>query len=282
MIRYYASAVRRLAMLDSLYSEFVRSAALRLEAGDAPATELLQARTRKGEVEQRRMQAETALRAEEENLRRMLNADRPLTAAKGEYTPMLLITPVDSASAPVHPAIALARQDAVVAEMAQRVEKAQRLPDIQIGYTNQSLIGYQIVDGQEQYFSGGDRFHAATIGLAFPLFTASKSRIRALDYERQAAEALADAHQRRLSTDLANANRAYDQLMTQYQYAQETALPNTRAIVSAAKLGYETGETSYIAYLLALETLRDIEAGALQTTRELNETVIRILSLLNQ
>ena len=38
-------------------------------------------------------------------------------------------------------------QRMVVAEQTKKVEKAQGLPDFKIGYNNQSLIGYQTLDG---------------------------------------------------------------------------------------------------------------------------------------
>jgi cobalt-zinc-cadmium resistance protein CzcA len=51
-----------------------------------------------------------------------------------------------------HPAIQSLYQDAIIAEQTKKVEKAQGLPDFTIGYVNQSLIGFQTINGAGTIF----------------------------------------------------------------------------------------------------------------------------------
>ena len=47
-----------------------------------------------------------------------------------------------------------------------------------------------------------------------------------------------------------NALLQYQQDMKQFNYFQQEALPNAKEIVSAAQLGYKTGDIGYVEYLL--------------------------------
>ena len=174
-------------------------------------------------------------------------------------------------------------QEAVIAEKTKKVERAQGLPDFTIGYVNQSLIGFQNVNGSEQFFNGGNRFNSVNIGIAIPItYGATKARIKSLDYRKQAAEANAQQQQRTLATQMQNALLQYQQDMKQFNYFQQEALPNAKEIVSAAQLGYKTGDIGYVEYLFALQTATDIQLNYLKSIQQVNQSVINIYSFINQ
>jgi len=170
-----------------------------------------------------------------------------------------------------------------IAEKNKKVEKSLGLPDFTIGYTNQSLIGFQTVNGMDQYFNGGNRFHSATIGVSIPLtFGATKARIRSLDYQKQMAESNAKFQQKELEAQLENALNQYQQNIKQYDYYVNLAIPNAEKITKAGQLGYKTGEISYVEYLFALQTSTNIQLKYLQSIQQVNESVIIINSIINQ
>ncbi|MBK9735568.1 MAG: hypothetical protein IPO92_11585 [Saprospiraceae bacterium] len=60
------------------------------------------------------------------------------------------------------------------------------MPDFKIGYSNQSLIGIQTINGVDKYFGSGNRFNVVNIGIAIPLtFGATKAKINSLEYQKQ-------------------------------------------------------------------------------------------------
>src|SRR5690606_32421453 len=131
-----------------------------------------------------------------------------------------------------HPLIQSLYQDALIAEQTKKVERAQGLPDFTLGYVNQSLIGFQTVNGQEKFFNSANRFSSVNIGIAIPLtFGATKARIKSLDYQKQAAEANARQQQIALETQYQNALKQYQQDLQQFNYYQKQALPNADDIV---------------------------------------------------
>jgi cobalt-zinc-cadmium resistance protein CzcA len=113
-----------------------------------------------------------------------------------------------------------------IAEKNKKVEKSLGLPDFSLGYTNQSLIGFHTINGQENYYNSGKRFQSATVGVSIPLtFGATKARIQALEYEKQVAETNAKMLQKQLAAQLENAFSQYQQDIQQYDYYTNQACP---------------------------------------------------------
>ena len=174
-------------------------------------------------------------------------------------------------------------QDALVQDENIKLEKALAKPDFKVGYSNQSLIGFQTIDNQNQYFGAGKRFNSVNLGIAIPLNkTASKARIQSFGFQKQVAQTNALQQKNHLETLLKNAISQYKQDVLQYNYYQNQALPNAAEIVKAAKLGYQTGDIDYVEYLFALQTATDIELKYLQSIHQVNQAVNVIKSIVNE
>lgn len=200
-----------------------------------------------------------------------------------EYRPLLLSRVLDSNSIASHPRIQALYQEAKIAEQSKNVERASGLPDFSIGYSNQSLTGYQNINQQEIYFNAAKRFQSMNFGISIPItYGATKSRIRSLEYQKQSSEAAARWQQEQLETDLKNAWLQYEQAVSQYNYFRNQALPNAGEIVESGQLSYKTGDISHVEYLFGLQTATDIQLKYLQSVWQINQSVIYIMSLINQ
>jgi len=274
----------RLQYLDSLYAGFIRVARIRFDAGDIKKIEISTAESKKGEIDLLLQQNEIYLSSAYQNLQVLLNVPDSLAiSTSGTYAPLQVSQLTDTAAINANPALQSLYQDIALAEQNKKVEKAQSLPDFTFGYTNQSLIGFQSVNGQDRYFGADKRFSYASVGIAIPLtIFAAKAHVRSLDYQKQAAEAAAALKQQTLYTGLQTAISQYRQDVKQYSYYLNTAIPNAKDIVNAAQVGYKTGDISYVEYLYALQTATDIELKYLQSIRQVNQSVININALINQ
>ena len=80
------------------------------------------------------------------------------------------------------------------------------LPDFNVGYFNQSLIGFQNINGTEVNFDGSKRFQGFNVGISIPItFFSNASRIKSLDYKQQALQKEADNGKLILQNQLQNA-----------------------------------------------------------------------------
>ena len=126
-------------------------------------------------------------------------------------------------------------------------------------------------------------FNSVNIGIAIPItYGATKARIKSLDYRKQAARSQCTTATENVITQMQNALLQYQQDMKQFNYFQQEALPNAKEIVSAAQLGYKTGDIGYVEYLFALQTATDIQLNYLKSIQQVNQSVINIYSFINQ
>ncbi len=283
-IQYLQHNHKKLKQLDSLYNDFIRIAQLRYKTGDTKKVDVSTAEAKKGEINLLLKQNEVFLLNAYNNLKTVMNTENDFKIENKEpFQPLQVSDLLNSSALTNHPAVQSLYQEAIIAEKNKKVQKSLGLPDFTIGYVNQSLIGYQDVNGTEKFFNSANRFSSINIGIAIPLlFGATKARIKSLDFEKQAAEAHAQQQQKALTTQMQNALLQYQQDLQQYNYFKQQALPNANEIISAADLGYKTGDISYVEYLYALQTATDIQLGYLKSIQQINVSVINIFSFINQ
>lgn len=284
-IQYLQQHQQKLQQLDSVFSEFIRVAQLRYQTGEAQKLEISTAEAKKGEIDLLNQQNAINLSKAYRNLQMLLHTTEPLKiAAVTVFQPLqLVLISRDSVSVEKHPLLQSFYQQAEILKQTKRLELSQALPDFTVGFTNQSLIGYQTIDGVEKYFNASNRFHVFNVGVAIPLTVgAYQAKVKALSYQQQKAEAIVAYQKEQLTTQFDNALEQYQQDNHQYEYYLQKALPNGKEILKAAQIGYKTGDIDYVAYLYALQTSTDIELKYLQAIQQLNQSIITINYLLNR
>ena len=174
-------------------------------------------------------------------------------------------------------------QEAMIAKQAIKLESASILPDLNLGYFNQSLTGIQTINGKEEYFDRSKRFNGFNVGLSIPFtYFSNTAKIKSLNYKQQALTLEADHGKLLLQTQLQNAFQQYNQNMAQYNYYKSNALPNAELMISIAKTTYRSGEIGYIEYLQAMQTASEVKLNYLQSINQLNQSIININFLINR
>lgn len=272
-----------LSSLDSIYSDFIRVAKLRYKTGDIGRIEVSTAVTKQREINLLFQQNEVFRENAYQTLKNLMNIQEDfIIEPKPDYEPLLLTSFMDSSAVKNHPSIELLYQEAKVAEQNKKLERVNSLPDFTLGYNNVSLIGTHTKNGVDRFYDRSQRFSFVDVGVTIPIFTATKAKTQSLDYQKKSLELSAQWQQQKLETELTNALKQYKQHVAQYSYFKEQALPNADEIINAAKLGYSTGEISYVEYLFALQTTTDIQLNYLKSIQQINETVVLIHSLISK
>lgn len=282
-LEYLEYNAQKLRSLDSIYLDFVRVAELRYKTGDTRKTDISTAQIKRGEIELLFRQNEVLRRNAYKNLRTLMQTEEDFITNSEQYQPMQISEMLDSSAVVQHPLIQALYQEARVAEQSQKVERAGGLPDFTLGYNNISLIGEHVKNGTEQWYGRGQRFSYFDVGIAIPLtFGAAKAKVRSLEFQKQSIEMTAQWQQQQLLTELENNMNQYEQNLAQYHYLKDRALPNADEMIQAAQLGYKTGDITYVEYLYTLQTAVDTQLNYLKSIQQVNESVVRIYSLLNR
>jgi len=281
---YLQNAKMQLHSLDSLYNDFVTASALRYKTGETNLLEKTTAETKRGQLSLLLKQNETDYANAYASLKAFMNTSEDFTIDNSaNYQPIVLSNLFDTTLIANNPSLKYLYQQAVIAEKNKKVETASTLPDFNVGYFNQSLIGTQTINGADVFFDGSKRFQGFNVGISVPLtFFSNAAKIKSLDFKQQALQKEADNGKLILQTQLQNAFQQYNQNLSQFNYYQSTALPNTEIIISTAKVGFKSGDIGYIEYLQALQTAADVQLSYLQSINQINQSIININFIINK
>ncbi len=274
--------LRTLRGQDSLYTEFRRAAELRFRNGEVarlePATALVQQGEGQLAIAQARAEERIALRT----LQALLQTPDSVTIADSLLRPLALAQPLplatDTAWLAQSPEAGPLRLAVAERRAETRLERARGLPDLSVGYFNQSLRGPQETDANAvRYYSGADRFHGVQAGIAVPLW---RGPLRARIHAASLQEQVADAAYQRARADLAGRLDALRlrraDAARRVAFYEQTGVPQAAVIERLSTRAFKAGETGYAEYLLSLDRARRLRLDYLDAVLLLNQAVIEL------
>jgi cobalt-zinc-cadmium resistance protein CzcA len=268
--------VRRGMLLrqDSLFAEMLRVATVQYTTGEST----LLAKT---SAETQRIDMSNQLRRNEADLENVKNSiqlwcQTEFVHAEGALEN--LIADQDTSLPPLlTPAQLLMEQRIKTAEQEKKVSISQSLPDIKVGYFNQTLIGVQTINGQEVYFDSNRRFDGFQIGLTFPLWVFSPAaRIKSGNYAEEVAKRKAEASNVEITLAFNRASMELEKNRKSLSYYRESALANATMLRSQSEASFRSGEIDYETLLRNLRQVFVIEEGYLSTLYDYNNNLITL------
>lgn len=276
---YLKALQQQLQQQDTVYSSFLKAAEVRYRTGETKLLEQTTAATALAEHRNEIRKNESDITVALTELQRLINDSLPVNMP---FTGVVKLSPSIAVqdSLTNNPLVQAVQQQVAVSNKLVEVEKAKRRPDFSIGYFNQSIIGYQNVDGTEKYYGGGQRFQGVQAGINVPVFQKSyTARIKAAQVETQAAENNYRLMQHNLQAQYTQALQEYEKDKRSVEYYEKTALPNAQLILQQGQKSFRYGEVDYIEYLQAIKTSNELQLKYLDQLNRYNQSVIRLLWL---
>ncbi|GAB2960549.1 CusA/CzcA family heavy metal efflux RND transporter [Hymenobacter coalescens] len=277
---YARHRLRTLRGQDSIYAEFLRSAQLRFKTGEVARLEPANAIIQQGETQNLLGQARADLLIAQRQLQALLQTTTPV--AVSDSTLLLLAAPAaDTARLAQTPQAQALRQQIAERQAETRVEQARGLPDVTVGYTNQSLRGTYLESGGTVSYGSGDRFHSVQAGVAIPLIRGpQRARVQAAKLQEQVATAGYQRYQAEAAAQLDELRLRQQEQQRRVQFYEQTALPQADVIVRLSQRAYKAGETTYTELLVNLERALGVRTAYLNAVLAHNQTVIDLDYLL--
>lgn len=260
---------------DSIYTEFVKSATLRLKTGETNLLEKATAETQQNEIRNLLNQNKADIQTYYYQLQQLTVSNDIEVVEEDSLTERNLTGLMDTSAVLTNPYLSYLQQQIRVMQKERDVVAAQRLPDFTFGYFNQTLIGNPVDGSQRKLATPGNRFMGFTAGIAISLFNKPiNSKIKAAEINTRIAE-----NQLNLNTDLfisrwKQAVENYTKNKNSLQYYKLSALPNADLLINQSKRGYQEGEIGYSEYLLALRNALLIKENYLKSLNQVNQAVI--------
>ncbi|WP_426670450.1 CusA/CzcA family heavy metal efflux RND transporter [Mucilaginibacter sp. McL0603] len=277
-ILYLEQKQQLLLSADSTYALFVKNASLRLEKGESNILEKTTAETQRGQIARQTEMVNADLAIAEDRFKTLLNTSQDYQPdAAGFKLALPIIT--DTALSQ-HPQIKYLSQQAQISKAQTQVEKSKLMPDLSLGYFNQSFKGTQLVNGVDRFYDNSNRFSSVQLGVSVPLFFgAQKNKISASRIQEQRAQVDYQSGLQALQSRYKQAAAEVSKYQKLVDYYEKTGLPNASLILKTANLQFTAGQINYLEYVLLINQAMSIRSEYTDVVNNLNQAIIQISSL---
>lgn len=234
------------------------------------------AETQLNELRNQLQQNQADTQIELEQLTSLLNNGNTMVAIADTQLAERPFNLSDTVSLSNNPALAMIKQQVEIAKNQKRVETAKALPDITLGYFNQTLIGNQNINGKEVFYGSGDRFQGFQLGISLPIFSSFKAKVRAAEINSQIAESDYSLQQTNVNRQFRQSVQTYLKNKSSLTYYKTSALANAELILKQIQLAYKSGDISFAEYLISVRNAIAIRNGYLQALNEYNQSVVQL------
>jgi len=272
-IIYLQEKEKLLLKADSLFSNFYKKASIRLQKGESNILEKTTAETQKATIGIQLKQVQQSIEIASLELQLLLNSLNKVVPITQSYK-MSSTLLADSLSIAKNPILKLIEQQKVIAKAQTEVEKSKLLPDLSIGYFNNSFRG---IGADDKFYKGSTRFSSFQVGMGILIFKkGQQARISAATLQEKIA-------QNQLETETNMLQNQYQQLLAAYksnteivQYFENKGLDNATLIIETANKQFSNGEINYLEFAMLLNQAITIQSNYIEAVKALNDSIIAI------
>ena len=268
---YYKEKEKLLQQADTLFNGFYDKANLRLKKGESNILEKTTAENQKAAIAIQMMQLQREMQTTLIELQVILNSENTVIpfdkSLKCPLRPMK-----DGIESNILLKLSLQQKNNAAAQT--QLEKSKYLPDLTIGYFNNSFKG---MGPDNNYYKGSNRFSSVQAGVGIPIFSGSQSaKIQASKVGESIAE-------NEYEIQLNFLQSRYKQLMSDYksntgitQYFEDSGLKNATLIKETANKQFSNGEINFLDFVMVIHQAIAIQNNYLDAVRALNESSIEL------
>ena len=276
-LAYLNSKKRLFAYQDSLFSGFLRAAELRARIGETNRLEMITARSQSLEMKNQLQQICADLVIYNQKLKTILNIETTLSPfdtvlVRAGYSQISDTTLISE-----NPSIGYMNQQIDVSRLEKKLAQSHMMPELSLGYTNQTIKGVQDLNGIPRTFGPGDRFSAVQAGISIPLwFAPYTSKTKAAKIKEEIALTDARHYLKSLSGNYQALLGEYSKYSNSINYYEKQAIPEANMIIEQASRSYKVGAMDYLHYILSLSRALSIRQNYLDALNNYNQTIITI------
>jgi cobalt-zinc-cadmium resistance protein CzcA len=275
-ILYLKEFERQLIELDTIYLGIVKSSDWRYKTGEGTLLEKTTAETMHNDLQNKLMQNKADLEGQFFLLQSFMGISNKLELAGDTLYQLPFIFSLDSSSILSNPYLAMLKQEIEIADKQKGVTVNTILPDITLGYFNQTLIGVPL-DGNinAPIATVNNRFQGFQVGLSIPLWIGPHiSKVKADKQQIKMATLNYEYNENLLMGEYKKAIQLYLKEKANLDYYLNSGLPNAKLIITQSQLAYQTGDISYNTHLSNLQQATSIQLGYLLAINNYNQSIL--------
>jgi cobalt-zinc-cadmium resistance protein CzcA len=274
---FLAAKQKLLLYQDSLYSGFLKAAELRAKAGETNKLEMITARSQSLEIKNQLFQVSADIGVYSRKLKILLNCTWLPVPEEDNLHKINIAFISDSVSVRLNPSLEYIQQQVEVSQIEKKLERSQMLPDINVGYFSQTIVGTQDVGGIPRNFGQDYRFNGVQAGILIPLwFRPYTSRTKAAKINENIARTDAEYYNKSVAGNLSTLTDEYRKFSSSVEFYENQAVPEADMIIDQALRSYKAGAMDYLEYVLSLNRALAIRQNYLDALNNCNQTIISI------
>ncbi len=274
---YVQSKIKVLNYLDSIYSDFAKKAEVRQKTGETSNLEKLTAQSKYQEVLLQKKEVLADKQLSLYNLQQLLNTTETINIEEDTLTAIAFNSSFDTSIINSNPTIAYYNQNINISNTKINLEKAKRLPEFTLGYSQQFLIkGFNPAKINRDYFNATS-IAGFQAGISFPLFgSAYKAKINAEKIGLTVSQTQVAATTQKLQTQLRQAYQEYLKYKQSLDYYQTSGLQLANEQIRVAQFAFSKGEIGYVEFIQNLSFATETQLHYLSTVNSFNDAVINL------
>jgi len=260
---------------DSLYNGFFERARLRLQKGESNVLEKITAETQKKNAEQQLALVAQEMQSVLWELAYLLHSDTLFVPSlESTWGEGLLSPQADSNLMAAHPKLQVLMQEFRLAQAQSAVEKSKLLPELMLGYNNNSFRG---IGPDNKSYTMGNRFHSVQAGIGIPLFARSqKTKLEVARVREEIVLQSVELGKEEFQTRIRQYMAAYENQRTILRSMQQSSLPNAQLILQTAGKQFFNGEINYLDYVLLVNQALALQNAYADAQYTLNNHLIQL------
>jgi cobalt-zinc-cadmium resistance protein CzcA len=260
---------------DSIYEALVKATDLRYRTGESRLLERTTAETQRNEARNALALTKSDILIYEKMLATLAASGQPLTVGEGRLSKRNFDLSSDTSSLKNNPQLRYLQQQVAIAEAERKVTAAKVLPDIVVGYFNQTLVGTLNSIGEAATLN--NRFSGFMVGLQIPLWIAPQTaRVKAARINQEKSQMIYQYNQSLIEGEWQRAVQEFIKNRGSLDYYESSALQNADLLLRQSDAAFRGGEIGYTEYWLSVRNAIQIKENYLNNLNNFNQSVINI------
>jgi heavy metal efflux system protein len=248
--------------LDTIYTHFLKNAELRFKTGESGNIEVLGAKSKKKEIDLKKVQLLMDLKSYQKQLQYFMQTKDPISIDTS--LPLKFPIPVHKDSKPLTLILDIFENQNNISLKEIDVMKSKTSPKLGIGYFAQTIDKTFI-------------FQGITAGVQVPLFrSANKARMKASELNIKQNMLMKEQIQFQYTSKQEQLLIELEKQKIGLEYYETEGLQYANQIITMAQKSYKTGELSYWQYISFLDQALDIKKQYAENVHNYNQSAMII------
>jgi len=273
---YVQTQIRYLQELDSSLIQLEEKSKIRMDLLDISRLDYSLVQTKRMRLANEISLLESQLLGEKRKIASLLNLEEStFSLESANYLAKLNLLPKTDVSN--HPISQWYQQQNGVYLQEKQVNFSHQLPEINLGYFNQTLVGVQNLNGVDTKFTQANRFQGYMVGANVPLFWgAYKNRNQVTTLSMQQNELESAQSKQAMQREFIQLTERLNVLSASIERMGGQLNNELRFLTEDAKVKFEVGEISFIEFLQIQQQRSELELTYLQLINQFNQTSIQL------